>query len=846
MEDEGRVPGSSAFGMLLRRLRLAAGLSQEALAERARMSANGIGALERGYRRTPQRETLALLAGALALDDEQRGEFEATAKRSGLVRRGTTVSVGPWTDTARATLPLALTSFVGREAELGEIATLVHNHRMITLTGTGGIGKTQTALHVATTVSDSATDAVCFVGLASIEHSSSVAAAIASALGVQEVPDHPLLETLLAYLKNKALLLLLDNCEHVIADAASIAETLLAGCPNLRILATSREPLRAAGEHSYRVPSLSVPSLKAIDQLDATTARAYGAAVLFTDRGHAADYRFALTDENAPIVAEICRRLDGIPLAIELAAARVNLLSVKAIAERLDDRFLILTGGDRTALLRQQTMRAAIDWSYDLLAASEQRVFARLSVFAGGCTFAAAELVCRSEETSAADDVFDLLSSLVDKSLVVVDLEVSEPRCRLLDSFREYAREKLVARGERDVVARRHALAYLELAAQLDRVFCYEPDEVVQVQAHEELDNWRAALHWTMTDHGDVLLGQRLVGELCALWQNVAPVEGRRWLVRARELADEQTPASVLARLDYTEATIALVLHQAQVHLVGSRSAVARYRAVGDSLGIALARTREAQALLHLGQVAEAQLALQEALSLARKVDNSWLLGTILRCSGTIGIVDGDIDTARDQIEEALQRYEDLGSKRDVAWAVYDLSLVDYFGARNAELALRHATDALATFRAINHPRGVANTLNVMTIYLTSMARYAEAETNAHEMLNLAREHHLDVLAAFALQRLAAIAALQSHVAAERSPTAYAPAARILGFVDARLAAMGSPRHQHEQPEYDQALVVLRAAIDADALVKLMTEGATMTEEQAVEQALTMQALSAR
>ncbi len=212
----------------------------------------------------------------------------------------------------------------------------------------------------------------------------------------------------------------------------------MSGCPQLRILATSREPLRAAGEHNYRLPSLSVPS-PAIRQLDATTARAYGAIVLFVDRARAADYDFALTDENAPIVAEICRRLDGIPLAIELAAPRVKLLPVKAIAERLDDRFLILTSGDRTALPRQQTMRAAIDWSYNLLAAPERRVFERLSVFAGGCTFAVAAAICRSEETADTDAVFDVLASLVDKSLVVVDLEGFEPRYRLLESFRQYA-----------------------------------------------------------------------------------------------------------------------------------------------------------------------------------------------------------------------------------------------------------------------------------------------------------------------------------------------------------------------------------------------------------------------
>ena len=420
MEDRGRVAGSSDFGMLLRRYRLAAGLSQEALAERARMSTEGISALERGYRRTPQRETLALLVSALGLDEEQRAEFEATAARSVLLGRGTSVTVGPWADGATLNLPLALTSFVGRASELDEIATLVREHRMVTLTGTGGIGKTQTALHVASALREFDSIALCFIGLASVSDASLVVAAIASALRLQEVPNRPLLETLLAYLKNKTLLLILDNCEHVITQAAAVAATLLTGCARVRILATSREPLRAAGEYCYRLPSLSLPSPKASRQLSVSEAAGYGAIVLFIDRARAANHRFTLTDENAPIVAVLCRRLDGVPLAMELAAARVSHLSLNALVQKLDDRFEVLTGGDRTALPRQQMMRATIDWSYNLLAAPERRVFERLSVFAGGCTLAAAATVCGGEE-AAEVELFNLLSSLVDKSLVVAD-----------------------------------------------------------------------------------------------------------------------------------------------------------------------------------------------------------------------------------------------------------------------------------------------------------------------------------------------------------------------------------------------------------------------------------------
>ncbi len=406
MEETGLTSGPSDFGRLLREHRLAIGLSQEALAERARMSSAGVSSLERGHRRWPQRETLALLAGALALDDAQRAEFEKAATRSGLLGREHSVTIGPWTETTIANLPVAPTSFVGREAELQQISALVRDHRMVTLTGAGGIGKTQIALRVAAALGEASDFRAHFAGLAPIANASLVVAAVASAVGVHEVRDRPLLDTLLSYLKSKALLLILDNCEHLLMEAATLADALLTGCPRLQILATSREPLKAAGEYRYRLPSLSIPSRDSARDISATNAVTYEAIALFTDRAQAAEHRFTLTDENAPIVVDICGRLDGIPLAIELAAARVSLLSVKALAEKLDDRFRLLTGGARTALPRQQTMRAAIDWSYQLLEEPERVLFRRLGIFVNGFTLEGAIAVGSGEELEKFD-VFD-------------------------------------------------------------------------------------------------------------------------------------------------------------------------------------------------------------------------------------------------------------------------------------------------------------------------------------------------------------------------------------------------------------------------------------------------------
>ena len=823
--------------MLLRHYRLAAGLSQEALAERARMSTNGIGALERGYRRTPQRETLALLVNALALSDEQRGELEAAATHSGSRRRlgGGPFPESPWPDTGVTNLPLSLTSFVGREVELDEVARLVREHRLVTLTGAGGIGKTQTALQVGTALSETGETAVCFVALAPVGDPALVVAAIASTLGVQEVPDRPLLETLIAYLKNKALLLILDNCEHVITEAAIVAGALLAGCPRFAILATSREPLRTAGEYTYRLPSLSVPTPEAARRLSAAEALSFGAIVLFNDRARAVDHRFTLTDQNASTVAGICRHLDGIPLAIELAAARVNMLPVAAIANRFDNRFIILTGGERTALPRQQTMRAAIDWSYDLLAAREQRMFERLSVFAGGCTLATANAVCAADDVAEAD-VIDLLSSLVDKSLLVADIDGVHPRYLLLESFREYAREKLAARGEVDAVARRHALACLELAEQLERACDTEPDVIWRALAQEELDNWRAALQWALTDRNDVVLGQALVGALHVVWAYFAPLEGQRYAASAFELADEQTPIHVLARLGYAEGIIAMQRRAYKVQLSSSERAIERYRATGDPLGIARTQDLAGQALVSLGRIAEAKTFLQEALTSARVLGNRRLIACVLRNFGYASAVEGDCDAARDYVAEAVPIYEALGARMGAALALEDLGEFE-FRAGNVELAFQLATSALATFRTVNHQRFVASVLSSLAMYLIALGRYDDAQERAHEALDLAREQQQDVLVAWTLQHIGAIAALRPHVSTERARDAYRHAARILGFVDARLEAIGSARMYIYEQGYKRALAALAAAIGPDAVASHMAEGATMTEEQAVEEA---------
>lgn len=821
MEDEDRISGSSDFGALLRRHRLAAGLSQEALAERARMSSDGISALERGHRRTPQRETLALLIGALALSDGERQAFETAALRPSMLRRGASVTVGPWSDVVTASLPLSLTSFVGRETELEEIATLLREHRLVTLTGGGGVGKTQTALRVATAL-EPADGTTRFVALGPISDSSLVLVAIASALGAQEVPNRPLLKTVLAHLRSRSMLIILDNCEHVIIEAANIATALLSSCPLIRILATSRERLKAPGEYAYRLPSL--------DSLSAMK--------LFSARAQAVNHQFALTDETSPTVAEICRRLDGIPLAIELAAARANLLSVKALAKKLDDRFHVLAGGERTALPRHQTMRATIDWSYELLSLPEQRVFERLSVFAGGCTLDMAAMVCCDHEISERD-TFALLSALVDKSLLVVEFQGLESRYVLLESFREYALEKLAARGERDYVERRHALAFLELSQRFEHALFYESDEVAGELARSEIDNWRAALVWALASGGDVLLGQRLVGQLTIwfwIFADSISREGRRWLSLALERLDESTPVEVRARLYLLEAAMALNFGEVAKILAPSQRALEAFRVADDPVGAARAQVCVANHLSGVGRLAEAKGMLQDLLPAVGRM-GSWRLSAMVTWRlGYICAAQGELDMARRLVAEAQEYYVVGRYLAGFLAAAETLCLVE-FQAGNVELALRYVTDAVAMHRDAVDRATLVSSLEPVPPLLTLLARYDEAAQTASEMLVLSREAGMDGRVAMALEDIATIATLRSVESANDGNDKLVSASRILGFADARLTELGSRRGGIRDRTYPLAIAALRDAIGAETAAKLMGQGMTISEEQIVKEA---------
>ncbi len=378
-------------------------------------------------------------------------------------------STPPEAAPARHNLPVEVTSFVGRERELAEIRGLLASTHLLTLTGTGGCGKTRLAVKLGETVLADFADGVWLVELAPLAEPGLIPHFVATAVGVREIAGRDLTPVLVDGLRARHLLLILDNCEHLISDCAQIAETLLRGCPHLRIVATSREILGASGETVWRVPSLPVPDPRQLPSAPADRAETVAsadAARLFVERARQAVSGFRVTPDNAMALAQICFRLDGIPLAIELAASRLRTISVEQIAARLDSRFRLLTGGSRTALRRQQTLQALIDWSYDLLPRAEQAFFRKLSVFVGGWQLEAAEAVGAAEGRTG--DVLDLLAALADKSLVAVETTTGHaPRYRLLETLREYALERLVASGDAETIHTAHATYYLALAEHL-------------------------------------------------------------------------------------------------------------------------------------------------------------------------------------------------------------------------------------------------------------------------------------------------------------------------------------------------------------------------------------------
>ena len=741
-----REPGAAPFGDLLREYRVRAGLSQEELAERAQLSLAAVGALERGIRHTPYRSTVTLLAKALRLSEEDSASLELVRKSGH--DHSTKTDIFSHLHTPR-------TSFVGRDTDIAQLVKLLGKSRLVTVTGSGGIGKTRVAIEALRCLASPPWDEAWFVDLAPLTDGGFISTKIASSIQPPLTDRGETLAALVSALAKRHMLLIFDNCEHIVTEAAHAADTILEMCPRIAILATSREPLNIAGEFVYRLPSLSLPE-RAPKRLD--RAGAYSAVDLFVQRAEAADPRAKFDADDLAAIVNVARRLDGMPLAIELAAARLPMLGLQTLQTHLDDHFNI-PGARRDLPPRQQTVIATIRWSYDLLSDLERTLFRKLSIFAGGFTLENATAVC-SEGTIDEIVILDLLSSLVDKSLVQAEFTERGTRYRLLESMRQYARKRLAECGEYTIVASTHATAFLKLAEELGDARETTPDRVWDARAGLDLENFRAALAWAFGAQGDVQIGQRLAGTLHSVWGIFGVAEGRRWLQTAREAADAQTPVATLAALDLAEAYLAATLAQHKESLAAAERALLRYREVGDPRRTAHAQRWIGRALVLFGSIAEGEALLTQALEGARRLGVGRLTSSVLETLAIARRNAGDPAGARQYLAEALTIARSIGAERTAALVAMDLAEVEFRGG-DAAAALRLAAEELAVHRAFDDARNVALALCNMAAYQVALERYDDARVSAREGLAVARDTQVAVCVAFMLQHLAAIAALR-------------------------------------------------------------------------------------
>lgn len=612
----------ATFGELLKFLRRRAQLSQLELSIAVGYSEAQISRLETNQRRADRASVLALFVPALGIQREP-----AVVER--LLALCSEPAPAVKGEPPRGRLPAALTSFVGRQEELAEICQLLRRNetRLLTLTGAGGCGKTRLALAVAETLAPGYPHGVWLAELAPLNDPQLMVKTVAAAFNLGESGERPLLETLTDYLRSRQALLILDNCEHLIEAAADLTATLLRGCPHLNLLATSRETLRIPGEVDYRVHPLALPPLRQGERPLRATVEGYDAIRLFVERAATARRGFDLLDQNAPAIARICRRLDGIPLALELAAAWVALLTPEQIAERLDQDFALLAGAQRGVVHRHQTLTAAIEWSYNLLTEAERALLRRLSIFNGGWNLDAAEQVAGLPPL-ARIETLALLHRLISKSLVIVEYpSAGEPRYRLLETIRAYTRAQLAASDE-EALVRGRCLAYLITLAETTEPELRSARQVEWLARLDlELDNLRAALSWSLTaEKADSAL--RLVAALGHYWEMRSDlVEGSRWCEAAltvasgrADLRDSRQRAGAL----FVAGMLALYAWDMEPSFSYLQESLRIYRKQSDMAGVGAVLCFLAIAQDRSQQSQQAVCTFQEALQAAQQAEDAW------------------------------------------------------------------------------------------------------------------------------------------------------------------------------------------------------------------------------
>ncbi len=692
-------------------------------------------------------------------------------------------------------LPQQLTSFIGREKEIADIEKLLGTTRLLTLAGAGGCGKTRLAMQVAADLLEAYPDGVWLVELAALSDPGLVPQTVASALGLKEERGKSLLQTLTEYLASRRLLLVLDNAEHLLVACAQLADSLLRQCAHVVLLVSSREGLGIAGELTYRVPSLPMPDPIRDDSPERVAQ--YDSVRLFIERARLQVPQFALTTQNAPALASVCYRLDGIPLALELAAGRVRSMSVEEVNRRLDQTFRLLTGGSRTALPRQQTLRALIDWSYDLLNADEQMLLWRVAVFAGGWTLDAVEQLCSGEGIDESS-VLDLLTSLADKSLLHAEERDGTTRYRLLETVRQYARDRLLESGEAQRWRDRHLAYFLALAEKAEPQLMRADQRAWLDRLETEHDNLRSALTWSSAEGGDAVSGLRIAGALWWFWFVRGYFgEGRRWLSAllaaapegraAAERAKALAGAAGLARQQGDYATARWLYEQslalrrelgdergvaavrAELGLIGFHlgeyaaarvllnDSIAALRELGDRQGLAMALNSLGMITMDEGDYAAARLLYKESVAIRRELGDRHGIAMTVNNLGVIASHQGDYVAGSALFEEGLAIRRELGDRRGVALTLLNLGIQNYqLGNKAAAAALFE--EGLAVFRKIGDRRGIALSLLELGSSASERGDYAGARARYEESLAIQRESGDRQGVAISLSALGALA----------------------------------------------------------------------------------------
>ena len=788
-----------SFGGLLRRFRDSTNLTQEDLAARTGLTAQAIGLLERGKRRRPHGHTVRKLAEALELTDSERARFESAARSS--PAHPATVPL------PHENLPVPLTPLVGRDEEVPRIAHLLHREevRLLTLTGPGGVGKTRLAVAVAERSREAFADGMVFVPLAPLRDAALLPSVLAETLGVKEVAGRTLRETLTRHLQDRQTLLVLDNFEHL-SGAAPVVGELVGRCPQITVLVTSRAPLHLVGERQFPVPPLPLTDTAP----PANDLQRSPAVELFCQRAQATMPTFELTDTNAITVARVCRRLDGLPLAIELAAARVKLFSPQALLGRLDRGQQLLTGGARDLPERQRTLRDTVAWSYDLLKPGEQALFRRLAVFAGGCTLEAVEDVCGFRaDGQVASRLLETLASLVDSSLLVSRSQSSvcqeedeEPRFAMLETIREYALERLASSGEVEEVQRQHAKYYLTLAEAAQPQASKPWDEVDWwskfTRLEREHDNLRAALGWAVQDR-EVETGARLAFALWWYWLEHSYLsDGRRWMEALLAL-DEAGGRTGDAPHELPARTKAYLL---QVTGILSMAQGDHDRAVA----------------LH-----------EEAMTVYREMGHKKGVGASLRELGFAAYEQGDYERAVHLHEQSLALARKFGTTFGLAWSLRALAdaVREQGDLRRARMLLE---ESLALSRGKEHAWGIARTLASLASVACEVGDYARASRLYEESLELGGRrmglHHTILLC---LEGLARVAVAQGRM--ER-------AAWLCGAAAALREYMGWPLPPGKRAEHERIVAAAREALGEEAFDAAWIRGHSLPLEDAIADTL--------